>query len=327
MKKAVKAIAFLMLMTILMVGCSSTENDLPVSNLKISTIVSSTSTDTSEPPLSYSATISWDIVDINNNEIAAEALTGLEVSLNYGSADEQVEELAADVTEYTFTGLEPGDSCWLTVKAIYDTTAMPEAEDSTDTSDSVKFLGGPWFTTTNSTAPTNVSRFSVGSFNNADSMPTTSYTLSDVYYYNSYNSDYQFESVNEDVWFIVDVNEVTDSNEDDRNNVQYLNKNFQLLDASVSGLTDYSDIAEVDVEILDIYGDSLLSISGTDTEGTMSTSDFSTLISSVDSGYYADKTGYYFIKATCKSMPDDFSDSNSETMLGIWGFANNGAKR
>ena len=325
MKNTIKLIAVTALLSFLLFSCGSMEEtDLPVSGLSISKIVTSTSADTSQPPISYAATISWGIDDIEANEVAAASLTGFEVAMVYGTSKEQVKELDADATEYTFTGLKPGEYCWLNVTAIYDTTANPDAEDSSDVSKSVKFLGGPWIESTTSKIPANTSRFSVGSFNHLDSMPCSFSSADDVYYFNYYNEDYQFENVGDVVWLIVDVAEVTTANDTDtqRNNVMWLNDDFQLLDKSYSGLTSYDDIAGVDVKILDIYGNEVLSISGSSTEGTVS--NLSSFISSVDSGYYADITGYYFIKATCTSMPSTYSADND---LGIWGFANNGPRR
>jgi len=331
MKKKIFLLPLAIIFSIVMfTGCDDTSDPiLQVSELKVTKIalVEKTSS-TTVAPVTYDVTLTWSTADILADEKASAALTGLKVIIQSGTTEEFSADLASDVTTYTFKGLLSGESKDLTVQAVYAADAFPKAS-SSDFTDSFKFHGGPWYDGTSTTYPSLDGGFGVGSFNNINAMPTGSFTIDDVYYYNDYNTNYQFKNTGETIWMRVDVNEVTTTNDTDtqRNNVQWLGDDFQMVDKSSTGLSDYSDLADVDVKIIDINGNELLSMTGSETSKTMTSANFTKLINSVNSGYYADKTGYYFIKATCRTMPSTYSSSNSDAKYGIWGIANNNPRR
>jgi len=324
--KKIKNILFLgslALVFCLFSGCSSaSKSPISVSSLELSAVtVQKTGSTATTAPVSYSATVKWNTSAIMADEKASAALTGLKVSLMDGSKEILAKELTADVTSHTFTGLLPGESRSLTVTALY----AEGVYDKTFESDSIHFVGGPWFDGTVTELPS-VEGFSVGSFNRANSLPTGSYYFDDYYYYNPHNTDYLFKAVGDVKWFAVKAAEVTTTNDTvtQRNNVQWLVNNFRLLDMMT--VSNTTDIASVDSRIYDIYGRELYSITGTSTGGAMTSTNFNNLISSVDSGYYADKTGYFFIKTTCRTMPTIYSDQNPDK-LGRWGFGIIGPRR
>lgn len=326
MNRTIQTLSMLAVAAVLIFSsCSSSNIALAVNDLKITKIdVVNNTSNTSLPPVTYDITVTWNTADILANETAAAAFNGLEVYIQSGSEEAVVTVLSADAKTYKFTGLTPGESTDLRVKAVYPDDTYPDAS-FTDYTGSISFRGGPWYDGDTTKMPAHDGGFGVGSFNNLDSMPSSYSDASNVYYFNTYNTDYQFKAAGDVVWLTVDVTEKTEANDilTQRNNVEWLNANFQLLDVS-TGLANNNDIANVDAWVYDIYGHQLLSLTGSETTGIMS--DFSTLLASVDSGYYADKTGYYFIKAQCKSMPTSYSDSNKDDKYGLWGFANNGTK-
>lgn len=306
-------------------GCSGDSTDpLAVSSLKISDVaVSSSSNTAASAPVTYKATITWDTSEIMADQTASAALSGLKVSIQDGTTELFTADIATDVTTYEFDyELLPGDSVDLRVTSVY--AAGTYGSDSEY--DSARFVGGPWYDGTNAEKPS-IERFSVGSFNHADGMPSGYYTFSDYYYFNPFNTDYLFEAVGDVKWWIVDVHEVTASNDTDtqRNNVQWLVNNFRLLDDSTT--TDDTDMAAVDLTIYDIDGDTLYTINGSATGGAMSSTNFSSLLSSVDTGYYSDKTGYFYIKSTCRSMPSSYDSNDNPDNLGFWGFGIMGSRR
>jgi len=325
----VLAAAVLAALTASLSGCAAPTPEsvggLSVASVEKKQVMSTATT----PPISYDVTIEWDTELIKANDKASAAFTGLKVYMMEGSTATQTATLGVAATSHTFTGILPGGSVGLYVEAQYAAGAFEDLSTS-DTTESVRFIGGPWITGTTYTAPSYDANFSIGAFNNADGFPTSSFTLSDFYYYYPTNSSYLFSAAGEVRWLLVSANEVTATNDTDsqRNNIQWLSDKVYLLDKNSSGLSSYENLADVKVEIVDIYGLVYATISGTATQATMnlSTPSFSNLINNLDSGYYADRTGYFYVKATCESMPSTYSAANS-SKLGYWGLAMPGARR
>jgi len=266
-----------------------------------------------------------EVRSIREDEKASAAITALDVTLRDGTTTVEEKELSTTATSHTFSVCEPGVSYWASVRAVYTQDAY---EDLSGSSTEVRVLYGPWASDSVTLGGTRKTEsLSVGSFNHQDGLPSGQFSLSDFYYYNPYNPDYLFAAENDETWIVVDVYERTDTNEEDRNNVNYLTENVELLDSNTTGLTSYDDMADVDLEFYDIYNNKIFELTGTNTSGTISSSDYSSLIDSVNSGYYEDKDGVFFIRAICKSMPSTFSDSNSEDQLGYWGLAIYGASK
>ncbi len=308
-------------------GCGGPSDEpLSVDSLAVSSAKKiENTTDTDKPPVYYEVTVSWSLASIREDEKASAAITALDVTLRDGSATVEEKELSTTATSHTFSVCEPGVSYWASVRAVYTQDAY---EDLSGSSTEVRVLYGPWASDSVTLGGTRKTEsLSVGSFNHQDGLPSGQFSLSDFYYYNPYNPDYLFAAENDETWIVVDVYERTDTNEEDRNNVNYLTENVELLDSNTPDLTSYDDMADVDLEFYDIYNNKIFELTGTNTSGTISSSDYSSLIDSVNSGYYEDKDGVFFIRAICKSMPSTFSDSNSEDQLGYWGLAIYGASK
>lgn len=326
MNKRKKTVMILAIVSIIgmigiLAGCGkSSETALPVDNLSVSTVSADTNTEAESPPTTYSVTTSWTTETLTEDKKASAALEGIRVSAKSDST-EFSKDLDATATEYTYTGLVPAENYSLSVMPVY---AEGTYESLADGSTSVRFRGGPW-TTSDVTISGNAYRenMSVGSFNHADEKPTGTYSFGDFYYWNpQYNEGYTFTAVDDECWFIVGVHEPNDTNDTDeqRNNINWLSDDVALLDANTSGLDTYDDMADVDLEIYDVNNNKLFELTGTDVEGTIDATDFQTLLDSVNSGYYEDKEGYFFVRAICKAMPESFSDDNPD-QKGWWGLA------
>ena len=323
-RNAVLTLGSVLLAITMLAGCGpATPEAVSVSNLLLgSTTEVTNTTDSSAPPVTYSITASWDNADILADETASLALTGLKARLVQGSTTVEEVDLTADDETHTFTGLEPALTYTVRITAEY---ADGTYEDRNVASESRRFTGGPWY---NDDVNTNwpgirFDDLSVGSFNQSDGAPSGSFQLNQFYYYNTYNNDYVVGDVGSETWITVTVHEPNDTNDtdDQRNNVNWLSDDVYLLDSKVSGLTDYADMADVDLEFYTVTGEKVCSVTGSDTEATISGSDFTTLLNSVNSGYYADKEGYFFVRATCTATPDSYSSSNEDDQYGWWGLA------
>ena len=305
----------------LLIGCGGPSKEaLPVDNLSRGVITKVENTDNAEePPVTYSVKVSWSLASITDDEKASEALTGLYASVS-GSGNET--KLQRTDTEYTFTGIEPGERYYLGIRAAY---APGTYEDGDGAREEVGFIGGPWHHSDVEIgeAGYDTASYSVGSFNQEDDYPTSTFTLDEFYYYNTYNTEYVLEEEGHEVWMIVAVKEVTDTNDTDtqRDNINWLSNEVYLLDANVPDLTDYSDIPYADLEIYTVTGEKLFELTGTVTEGTIAPADFNTLLDSVNSGYYADKEGVFYVRAICTAVPDTYSEDNEEDKYGWWGLA------
>lgn len=279
-------------------------------------------TDSTKPPLTYTVSVSWSTASIEADETASLAFKEIEAYVWDGSEKVASEIFDLTASSHTFTGLEPAQSYTISVLARY---ADGTYEDGDGASESIRFTGGPWYhdDVTISSGGFRKDTFSSGSFNHIDAYPAGSFQLNDVYYYNTYNSDYAVDGLDNEVWLIVDVNEVTDGNDTDtqRNNINWLSDDVYLLDSRLSGLDDYTDIADVDLEIYTITGEKIFSLTGSATEGTISSTNFTTLLNSVNSGYYAEKEGSFFVRAICTAEPSSYSEDNAEDQYGWWGLA------
>ncbi len=294
----------------ILAGCGGgTKEALPVDDLSRGsvTMVENT-TDATIPPVTYTVKVAWSTASITADETANTAITKLVAS---GGVADAV-DLALTDSSYTFTGLVPGERYHLNIAAVY---AEGTYESGDGASDSVSFIGGPWYhdDITIGSGGFKTDSFSSGSFNQADAISST-----DDYYFNFYNKEYALEGEDWEVWLIVDVNEPTTTNDEDdqRNNINWMNSTFHLLDNET--VTDDADIAAVDLKIYNVYGDEVLDISGSVIEGTIS--GFGSFLDTVNSGYYADKNGVFFVRAVCSAMPSTYSDWN-EDQFGWWGLA------
>jgi hypothetical protein len=301
----------------ILAGCGkSSETALPVGDLSLAGVSADTNTDADTPATTYSAKVTWTTDTLMDDKKGSAALEGIRVSTGDFSKD-----LDAAATDFTFTGLVPAELHSLNVMPIYKEGTY---ETLADGRKEVVFRGGPWYASdVNISGQAAKEMMSVGSFNHADAKPTGTYSFTDFYYWNpEYNPEYTFADVDDECWFIVKVHEPTDTNDTDeqRNNINWLSDDVALLDANTEGLDTYDDMADVDLEIYDVNNNKLFELTGTDVEGTIDTADFDTLLDSVNSGYYADREGHFFIRATCKAMPANFSDDNSD-QKGWWGLA------
>ncbi len=321
MKNAVKITAVLMLFAVLLVSCGGTPDPIGVDDLTISSVAMVTnSTDTTKPPVTYSATVTWSLASITADETASAALEKITIELG-GSDVEYTDELSATATTYTFTDLLPGDQCWLKVSAVY---AEGTYEDEDYAYEEKSFLGGPWYKSgfSSSGGERRIDTgFGVGSVN----WENFAVNNADTYYYNTYNYDYVVDSYGDESWLVIGVNEVTATNDtsEQRNNINWLSDDVYLLDNGT--LWNGDDLASVDLEIYTIYGTKIFELTGTATSGTISATNFNSLLDSVNSGYYADKEGVFFIRAICKAAPSSFSSSNSSEH-GWWGVAMPGSR-
>lgn len=312
-RRIVPALAGLIGLAVALAGCGGgTPEAIAVDDLARTSVEAvENTTDSTAAPLTYTVSISWDTARIAADETASLAIEEIEAYVWNGSEKIASEIFDLTASSHTFTGLEPSHTYDISVVARY---ADGTYEDGDAASDSIRFTGGPWYhddVTINSGGYRRDS-FSSGSFNHLDSYPSGDFTLSDVYYYNTYNSNYALRGLDSEVWLIVDVNEVDDTNDTDtqRNNINWLNNDVYLLDSQVSDLSDYTDIADVDLEIYTITGEKIFSLTGSATEGTISSTNFTKLLNSVNSGYYADKEGSFFVRASCTGEPSSYSEDN-----------------